>query len=433
MDDLLSKTIITIIIILLIVYGIPSIVYLITWIIKRASGNSTDANDLLIVFETKKNDLNMDYNSFSDYLLFCTYMPMKKLVFCNDGKNDEIKKQDKEDFNNAIRIFKKITSIKNFCDDEYIIIKDKSDTKIAETKVIRESKEHEKELQIMKDAAENDRHNSTSYREWIINIFSGIFNVLKLTTTSFNNLANITVGIMSLFSQIIAALAKNYVVTGFIILVIIIMAVLSILKYSSVDTTKGEFNYKANNDKNNFSPFSIYDDLVDTYSYYSKLSNNFNVSDYTSKILGNKNDENNGDETDDKTRDRVELYGGKYDNLSYIKLNNLGINNINDGSKDIIKTEKDKYYNIYLPSEKFKDTDTGDTNLLSWNVYETSKKEKIWELDCESIDTIIANGKPAFITDGNKCIINKVGFNSLTENEQDSDTPSTIFTTEYIK
>ena len=431
MDDLLSKTIITIIIILLIVYGIPSIVYLFTYIFKKASGNSTEANDLLIVFETKKNDLNMDYNSFNDYLLFCTYMPIKKLVFCNNGKNEEIKKQDEEDFNNAIRIFQKITSIKDFCDNEYEIIKDKSDTKINETKVIREGKEHDKELQIMKDTAENYRYNSTSFREWIINIFSGIFNVLKLTTTSFSNSANIIVGIMSLFSRILAALAKNYVVTGFIILVIIIMAILSILKYSSVDTTKGEFNYKANNDKNSFSPFSIYDDLIDTYSYYSKLANNFNVSDYTSKILGNNNDENNGDENDDKTRDRVELYGGKYDNLSYIKLNNLGINNINDGSKDIIKTEKDKYYNIYLPSEKFKGTE--ETSLLSWNVYETSKKEKIWELDCESIDTIIANGKPAFITDGNKCIINKVGFNSLTENEQDSDTHSTIFTTEYIK
>lgn len=431
MDDLLSKTIITIIIILLIVYGIPSIVYLFTYIFKKASGNSTEANDLLIVFETKKNDLNMDYNSFNDYLLFCTYMPIKKLVFCNNGKNEEIKKQDEEDFNNAIRIFQKITSIKDFCDNEYEIIKDKSDTKINETKVIREGKEHDKELQIMKDTAENYRYNSTSFREWIINIFSGIFNVLKLTTTSFSNSANIIVGIMSLFSRILAALAKNYVVTGFIILVIIIMAILSILKYSSVDTTKGEFNYKANNDKNSFSPFSIYDDLIDTYSYYSKLANNFNVSDYTSKILGNNNDENNGDENDDKTRDRVELYGGKYDNLSYIKLNNLGINNINDGSKDNIKTEKDKYYNIYLPSEKFKGTE--ETSLLSWNVYETSKKEKIWELDCESIDTIIANGKPAFITDGNKCIINKVGFNSLTENEQDSDTPSTIFTTEYIK
>ena len=64
-----------------------------------------------------------------------------------------------------------------------------------------------------------------------------------------------------------------------------------------------------------------------------------------------------------------------------------------------------------------------------------SKKEKIWQIDCESIDTIIENGKPAFITDNNKCIINKIELNKIIAKHQDSDTDSflTKFTTENIK
>ena len=249
----------------------------------------------------------------------------------------------------------------------------------------------------------------------------------------------------AIFGRIVDALAKNYVVMGFIILIFIIVVVLSWLKYSSIDSTTkgGGDNYKPNNGFS-FSPFSIYYDMLDTYSYYSKFVNNFNISDSAKNFLGNSNDINNGDGDDDDTTYREQLYGGKYDNLSYIKLNNLEIININDGSKDNIKTEKDKYYNIYLPSEKFKDlNEPQPDSSLSWNVYETSKKEKIWKLDCESIDTIKAdgnpaNGKPAFITKGDKCIINSVGFNTLGLNKNDasttdSDTPSTRFTTEYIK
>jgi hypothetical protein len=84
---------------------------------------------------------------------------------------------------------------------------------------------------------------------------------------------------MATFMRIWEALIRNYVVMGFLILVIIIMAILSFLKYRSIDTTikGGGGNYKPNNGIS-FSPFSIYDDMLDTYSYYSKIANNFNVS-----------------------------------------------------------------------------------------------------------------------------------------------------------
>jgi hypothetical protein len=444
MEDLLSITIVTIIIILLIIYGIPSIIYLIIYFSK--SPESRNVNFLLNEFERKAVDLNMNYNSLSDeYLLFCTYMPIKKLVFCKDGKNKELEDQNNEDLNNVERIFNKIKEIKEYCDNEYKSIKRKSDEKINENKKDREKREHEENLLIKKEAGENSRYDSTSRREWIINTLSGIFNFIKLSIATGTDLVKIMVSVSAIFGQLGKALLGNYVVMGFLILIFFILVILSVLKYRSIDTTTGggggggggggSGNYKSN-DGINLGFFSIYNDLLDTYSYYSKIANNFSY--YTNNIMGNNNNENNGDENNGETIDREQLYGGKYDNLSYIKLNNLKINNIFDGSKNIIETEKDKYYNIYLPSEKFKDTDTvdtGKTGLLPWNIYENSKKEKIWQIDCESIDTIIENGKPAFITDNNKCIINKIELNQIIANHQDSDTDSllTKFTTENIK
>ena len=446
MADLLSNTIIAIIIILLIIYGIPSIVYLIISMIKGTDGRKVET--LLQNFKINSNNPNtMNYNSLNDeYFLFCTYMPIKKLVFCDNGKNKEMIRNNEEDLKNVKAIFEIIKGIKKFCDNEYEIIKNESDKQISINKAAREEREHEEELLRKKEEGENSRHRLTVYIKMITSFLSGMFASMKLVIETIINLVKTGVSIGAIFGRIVDALAKNYVVMGFIILIIIIVVVLSWLKYSSIDNTTvkgGGNNYKPNNGFS-FSPFSIYYDMLDTYSYYSKIANNFNISDSAKKLLGNSNDKNNGDEDDDNTTDRDQLYGGKYDNLSYIKLNNLEIININDGSKDNIKTEKDKYYNIYLPSEKFKDlNEPPPISSLSWNIYETSKKEKIWKLDCESIDTIKAdgnpaNGKPAFITNGDKCIINSVGFNSVGLNQNDasttdSDTPSIRFSTEYIK
>jgi hypothetical protein len=444
-EDLLGNTIIAIIIILLIVYGIPSIFYLIISLRKRTD----DINTLLQNFKNEMNSLSMNYNSLDDeYFLFCTYMPIKKLAFCDNVGDDVMKEADKDDLKIVTKIFNKIKKIKNFCDDKYNNenngIKKLSDEKIEANKNAREEREHEEELLRKKEEGENSRHDSTSRLEWIKNIFSAIYSSINLTITTLINVSQIAVKIGAIFGQLWKALLGNYVVIGFLILIFCIVVLLSVLKYRSIDTTikGGGSNYKPNNGIS-FSPFSIYDDMLDTYSYYSKIANNFNVSDYTDNILGNNNDENNGYEDDSETIDRVQLYGGKYDNLSYLKLYDFGITDIDDGSsKNNIKTEKNKYYNIYLPSEKFKDDSVQPISSLSWNIYESSKKEKIWKLDCESIDTIFPIDKtratfPAFITDGDKCIINRVGFNKLGEIvgslSTDSDKPSTIFTTEYIK
>ena len=170
------------------------------------------------------------------------------------------------------------------------------------------------------------------------------------------------------------------------------------------------------------------------------MVNNFNLNDYTSNLLGNKVEESSGyygSEEDGINIKRPQLNGKRYDNLSYFDLKKFKIDNINDGNQDI-RTEENKYYNVYLPSEKFKDVDNGvEVNKLPWNIYASSKTEKIWKLDCETIDYIVKDGakKSAFITDGDKCKINEVGLRDadLSGISGDDDILSTIYTTEYIK
>ena len=81
-EDLLGNTIIAIIIILLIVYGIPSIVYIYLSFSNGPDGRAVET--LLSNFKNQENSLIMNYNSLSDeYFLFCTYMPIKKPAFCD--------------------------------------------------------------------------------------------------------------------------------------------------------------------------------------------------------------------------------------------------------------------------------------------------------------------------------------------------------------
>ena len=144
-EDLLGNTIIAIIIILLIVYGIPSIVYLIISARKGPEGRKVET--LLENFKNEKDSLAMNYNSLSDeYFLFCTYMPIKKLAFCDNKGDDVMKAEVKYNLNIVRKIFEKINEIKEFCDDKYNNenngIKRLSNDKIDENKKAREEREH---------------------------------------------------------------------------------------------------------------------------------------------------------------------------------------------------------------------------------------------------------------------------------------------------
>jgi hypothetical protein len=442
-DLLMRNSIITIIIILLIIYGIPSIFYGLVILFRKSKGMPTDVDGTLKIFIDKKADLNMIYNSlYRDIYLFSNFISIRKLVLCDGTNNDEY--ELKIEYNeNVKRILQKLNEIKNFCDEEYENIKDKSDKQINISKKIREDQEHDIELLIMKESGENNRHNSTSRREWIINIFSGIFNTIKL---SFNSIKFSLIFVVSIFNSfsglimpIVSAFLKNKVITGFLILIFIIVIVLYGLKVASSSSSSGGgsgnrgINYSLDNQRG-FSPYAVYYELLDTYKYYSKIVNNINVSDY----IGNTDEENNGYYGVDEEKfniKRSKLDGKRYDNLSFFDLKKLNIDKINDGNQDI-QTEQNKYYNVYLPSEKFKDNDNEDgVNNLPWNISTSSKNEKIWKLDCNNIDYIIKDGvkSSAFIADGDKCKINEVRLRDASVSDIKDDPLATMYSTEYIK
>jgi hypothetical protein len=455
-DLLMRNSFITIIIILLIIYGIPSIFYGLVYQYRKSYSMPMDVDGILEDFIDKKEDLNMVYNSlYRDIYLFTNFISIRKLVLC-DGTNNEDNELQKEYNVQVKKIFEKLKKIKIFCDNEYDTIKKNSDKQIDISKKIREDQEHEIELLIMKEAGENSRHNSTSTREWITYIISGIFNTFKFTSTFMLSILTFLRGVFDsgrgvfdscagLVMPILSACLKNKVITGFLILIFIIVIVLYGIKSASGGGNSGGsggsggMNYSSDN-QNGFSPSAVYYELLDTYKYYTKMANNFNLNDYTGNLLGNTVDENNGyygSEEDGINIKRPELNGKRYDNLSYFDLKKLKIDNINDGNQDI-KTEENKYYNVYLPSEKFRVDDKEEAeNKLPWNIYASSKTEKIWKLDCETVDYIVKDGakKSAFITDGDKCKINEVGLRDAFASDisNEDDILETIYTTEYIK
>ena len=441
---LMRNSFITIIIILLIVYGIPSVFYGLVYNYRKTSSAPMDVDGILKEFIDKKEDLNMVYNSlYRDIYLFTNFIPIRKLVLC-DGTNNDDNELQKNYRNNVKKIFEKLKEIKKFCDHEYETIKNNSDKQISISKRLREDQEHDIELLIMKEAGANSRHNSTSTREWIINFISGIFNTLKFSSTFILSLFTFFLDVFKsgtgIIMPIVSAILKNKVITGFLILIFIIVIVLYGIKSASDGNNSNSRGVNRSDNQNGFSPYAVYHELLDTYKYYTRMANNFNLNDYTGSLLGNNVEESSGyygTEEDGNNIKRSQLDGKRYDNLSYFDLKTLKIDILNDGNKDI-ETEKNKYYNVYLPSEKFKDVDNGvEVNKLPWNISASSKTEKIWKLDCETIDYIVKDGakKPAFISDGDKCKINEVGLRDADVSgiSGDDDILATIYTTEYIK
>lgn len=442
---LMKNSIITLIIILLIVYGIPSIFYGLIYYYRKTNSAPLYIEGILKEFTDKKEDLNMVYNSlYYENYLFTNFIPIRKLLLCNGTNNDEEELQKNYKIN-VKKIFDKLKDIKKFCDSEYETIKKNSDKQIDINKRLREDQEHDIELLLMKEAGENSRHNSTSTREWVINIVSGIFNTLKFSSTFMLSLFTFFLGVFNSFKGLVMPIAsaslKNKVITGFLILVLFIVIILYGIKNLLGGGNNSNISgYNMTNNQNGFAPYMIYYELLDTYKYYTKMANNFNLNDYTSSLFGNTDSVNDGyygPEEDDINIKRLEIDGKRYDNLSYFNLKKLKIDKINDGNRDII-TEDNKYYNVYLPSEKFKDTNNEEVeNKLPWNIYTSSKTEKVWKLDCETIDYIVMNGakKSAFITDGDKCKINEVGLRDaiVSDISNEDDSLETIYTTEYIK
>jgi hypothetical protein len=407
--------------IIAIIYAIPGILWCILYLYYRNT-------DLLSIYLGRQYDLNMQYGILKDILLLSTYIPSKHPEFCDDewsavAKEERIFIELRKD--EIKKIIKKIKEIKGGYEKDYKNIQKESYEKVEQNLKIREAREEKDRLLKEAEAGKDSRHNSTSTRLWIQNVGSAI-------QTTFVNILNIAIFAKDIFISIFPlfkAIIQNKVIMGFLIIVFLIILMLYSLKPSSSNNKNGG-NAKTNS-MSTFSPYTIYIDVIDSYKHYSKMAKD--LSNTMSNTLSNNEEGKDQEIIDDTIYDR-ELHDpkkkkGRYDNLSYINLGEIGI------TTQEFTIEKDKYYNINLPSSKFQITNPN----IKWKTYEKDvehKGEIKWKIDCEKIDTVKDDTSPAFITDtddDNKCIINVRGFDNKKKSSADNEEDAKVYSTEEIK
>lgn len=412
-DKLSLNTFVTIIIIFAIIFALP----LIGYILSRFYIGSKDTDALISDLQNKDIDR---YNEISDIFLFCSYTPIQKLFLCrNEAKGKE---EEKEHYKGIGRILEILQGKKSRIDADYTRIKTLSDGFINDNKVSRIKREFEEEQRLKKEAGENGRFYSNQFLRWISSIGSGLYNFVSLCL-------KLALGFGGFVVSISAALAKNKVVTGFLIIVLIIIIALSLSKGSSKSSSKskdGKDNNGASSSNIGLSPTAIYNDILDTYKYYSTMVKDFKV-DFIS--TPSETEVNVDDEDYDETLYRKITGGKRYDNLSYIQLSSLD-QKIQTEIKNIynIDIDTDKYYNIYLPSEKFNILQSD----IKWKTSNNANNEKIWDIDCKKIGTQGSKKIDAFISNEGKCIINEAELKKADKLLDAPDVP-TIYKTEYIK
>lgn len=410
--------------IIAIIYGLPGILWGILYLYYLYYTKT----DLLSIYLGRQYDLNMQYGILQDILLLSTYIPSKHPEFCDDEmsavtkeekifielRKDEIKK-----------IIEKIKEIKKGYEKDNTNIKKESYEKVEQNLKIREAREEKDRLLKEAEAGKDSRHNSTSTRLWIQNVGSAI-------QTTFVNILNVAIFAKDIFISILPlfkAIIQNKVIMGFLIIVFLIIIMLFYLKPSSSNSKNGG-NAKTNS-ISTFSPYAIYIDVIDSYTHYSKMAKD--LSNTMSNTLSNNEEGKDQEILDDTIYDRElndpKKKTGRYDNLSYIKLSEIGI------TTPDFTIEPDKYYNINLPYSKFEITNTDIKWKLSKKGVDNEGELK-WKIDCENIDKVKDDNAPAFITDtddDNKCIINVRGFDNKNKLSADNDKDTAVYSTEEIK
>ena len=408
MNKFAGNTIIIILIIFVIIFGLPLILYSLSkFLFIGKKDNDTLIDDL------KNKDIDK-YNELSDIYLFCSYTPIKQLFLC--GNSNTYKNIKKITHNKQIEEILEILKEKKLrIDADYTTIKTLSDRFINENKVSRIKREFEEEQRLKKEAGEDGRHNSSQLLKWINSVWSGLLNLGKLVMM-----------LLGFFVSVVNALAKNKVVTGFLIIVLVIIIALSLTKPAPSKSKDGKDNKGVISSNVGLSPTAIYNDILDTYKHYSEMVKNVNVD-----FLGTSTETevNVDDEDYDETLYRKIRGGKRYDNLSYIQLSSLDPT-IQEQIKTIYKIEidADKYYNIYLPSEKFSIAQ----GVIKWKTSNNANNEKIWDIDCEAIGNQRTSAISAFISNEGKCIINEAKLKKADEPPGAPKVP-TIYKTEYIK
>ena len=439
-SSLALNTLITILIASAIIISPPLVSYIGSWLLLHYD------DETLIKGYCDEKDIRK-FNTFNEIYLFCSYIPYKNMKGCADKSGNEAYARY---IMNASQIIERLNVINKKLDDNSKQLEAEAETRRNESKKEREIREQEEKITREKDANANYRHDIDTrfkYIKMVVDLVSSGFSKLIDGSFKLSRLA-MKFGeiIVKTFGPIVKALAANKVVMGFIILVFCIYLILGLLKDKKA--TKNKRKIGGMPALSGFSLSYIYDDIMDTYNHYKDMANSFSMSDYTGELFKTEDDKGmeEEDDDDDTIISRKKLDGGQYDNRSYINIREIfgsdaaanaaieeyfGKGTIEDG----------KYYNIYLPGEKFKDSPVN----VKWKHAEAknmNKGDRVWVLDCEQLDNIknadgtVLENAPAFIASKDKCVINKSkldAFHKPPASGEEKGYGDVVFATEYIR
>jgi len=287
----------------------------------------------------------------------------------------------------------------------------------------------------MKESGKNKRAAWKNFLEWVKRISSWLHTFIEFIFRVWDYLRKF----INIFIPVLQAIFQNQVITGYMVILITIYLLFYWIK-SMIDPPKEEVEKEEGKEEDEGFLSSMYREYLDTLSYYNKLMKNVRIKDYTGGVsLGGAG--NDGEE-DDTILDRQTVDGKLYDNLSYLNMSEL-LSPAEQIAYFKTNVETGKYYNIYLPEEKFVNNNEPETEtVIKWKVSATNNKnnnEKKWNIDCEAIDSVtVKNGDvytdiPVFISNADKCIINETELNNNLFTSKNTDIKDTIYKTEYIK
>jgi hypothetical protein len=438
-DSFALNTLITILIATAIIICPPFVTYIVSWLSIHADDQTLIGN---YIGESK--DLTK-YNTLTEMYLFSSYVPYKNVKGCSDKTGN---KSYAEYISRASQIINNLNATAEKTDIKANAIKNEAEEKRYETKKEREKREQEDKVASEKEGGINSRHADEirfKYLNLIVNTVTSGFSKFINNSWKFADLViKITEVVVKTFGPILKALAANKVVMGFIILVFCIYWLLSLLKK---DKAPQENANKIGGMPvlSGFSLSYIYDDIMDTYNHYKDMANSFSMSSYTGDLFKTEDGIEVEEEEDDTIIPRIKLDGGQYDNREYINIREIFGNEDVTGYFGNVPIEEGKYYNIYLPDERFKEAQPAYQKWKHVDAKNKNAGERVWALNCEEIDTIKnADGVdlkiPAFISVKDKCVINKSKLDAVYKSgaggaggARGVDNENVVFTTEYIR
>jgi negative regulator of genetic competence, sporulation and motility len=436
----IENTISYVFVILTIILVIPLLPYVIsvTSTVKQkdAGANGEDGEDsnkhLIEAYGTVSEDLII-YNTLNELYLLCSYIPFRRVKICTADTNEEdvihYNKHLKEVFDTLALVQRNLGAAKTAIAK---LKKEAFDT-ILVNKAAREKREHEEYLAKMTEYGANSRHSSDNFRQWFVIIIDNMASFFKAVSQAIAFVVNVLVQILNMIMPAIAALLRNPVFVGFLILVGLIFYILGLIKDSldkkrnankQPDSSRESGGSGDRKQEKSFT--SIFQDIIDIFNYFKNMLMNFKVS----GLFGSVEAENE----DVGSIDRDKIEGGSYDNLSYIMLSEIF-------NGDEIKTyfgknvsiAQGKYYNVLLPEGRFKDP---EMSKIKWKVIDRieNKDEKVWRIDCEQLDAFVKKDgttMPAFVGE-DTCVINQKELKAYDESMKPKEKVAKR-STEYIK